>query len=337
MGKRKRAAGTLLRERIHSRALEGNPQGDPAERDLYVYLPPGYDRTDRRYPVVVILVGFTGIAENPWHRSAFGEALHERMDRLIRARKCPPMILAAPDCVTTLGGSQYLDSPALGDYETFVVKEAVPYVDSNFRTLAKAAHRGVCGKSSGGYGSLMLAMRHPKVFGALASHSGDAYFDYCYRFDFVKCWNGLREAGGLDKWLRKFHRKPKKSHGDVMTMNIVAMSAAYSPDPKRPGRFDLPFDMDTGEERADVMRRWRRHDPVNACKRYAKNLRKLRGIFLDCGLKDEFTLHVGTRILSRRLKELGIDHVHEEFDDGHMSISYRYDRSLPFLGSVLSP
>ena len=85
------------------------------------------------------------------------------------------------------------------------------------------------------------------------------------------------------------------------------------------------------------MRRWRRHDPVVACKRYAKNLRKLRAIFIDCGLRDEFALQVGARVLSKRLKELRVKHVHEEFDDGHMSISYRYDNSLPFLGKAIAP
>jgi len=329
--------GRLVQERIRSAALEGNPLGDPAERDLYVYLPPGYDEEpDRRYPVVLVIVGFTGIGENPWQRSGWGEALHERMDRLIRTGKCAPMILATPDCFTAFGGSQYVNSSATGNYETFVVKEVVPHLESGYRTLPRPAHWGVCGKSSGGYGALMLGMRHPKVFGALASHSGDAYFDYCYRFDFVKAWDAIRDAGGLTKWMRAFRKKPKKSSADIHTINIVAMAACYSPDSSRPGAFDLPFDLATGEERADVMRRWRRHDPVVACKRYAKNLKRLRGVFLDCGLRDEWALHVGARVLSKRLTELGVEHVHEEFDDGHRNIGYRYDRSLPFLSGVLA-
>ena len=99
-----------------------------------------------------------------------------------------------------------------------------------------------------------------------------------------------------------------------------------------PWAFQLPFDLETGEERADVMRRWRRRDPVVAVRRHADGLRRLRGIYIDCGLRDEWSLQVGARILSRRLTDLGIEHVHEEFDDGHMGISYRYDHSLPHLG-----
>jgi S-formylglutathione hydrolase FrmB len=177
----------------------------------------------------------------------------------------------------------------------------------------------------------MLAMKHPGVFGALASHAGDAYFDYVYRFDFVKCWNALRDAGGVAKWLAKFRAQPRVKGDDVLVMNIVAMAACYSPHADGRG-FDLPFDMETGEERADVMARWKRVDPVVACRRYARNLKKLRGIYVDCGLKDEFALHAGARILVQRLRALGLRPVHEEFDDGHMGIGYRYESSFPWLG-----
>lgn len=327
-----RGTGKVVVERIESEALRGNPLGDAAERDLHVYLPPGYATGPRRrYPLVLALTGFTGFGEYMFQRRAFEPTLADRLDRMIAARKIPPMIVAAPDCFTALGGSQYVDSAAVGDYETHVVGEIVPFLDARFRTKPSPRHRGVTGKSSGGYGALMLAMKHPGVFGALASHSGDAYFDYCYRFDFVKCWNTLRDAGGVEKWLAKFRAQPRVKGDDVLALNIVAMSACYSPHADGRG-FDLPFDLATGEERADVMTRWRRVDPVVACKRYAKNLRKLRGIYVDCGLKDEFALHSGARILVQRLRALGLKPVHEEFDDGHMGIGYRYENSFPWLG-----
>lgn len=327
------AAGTVVVERIASRALRGNPLGDPADRDVFVYLPPGYDAApSRRWPMVLVLTGFTGLGESPFQRQAFGEALHERLDRLIRTRKIPPMIVASPDCMTALGGSQYVDSAAVGRYETFVMREVVPHLDRTFRTKGDARHRGIVGKSSGGYGALMLGMKHPDVFGALASHSGDAYFDLCYGYDFVKCWNGIRNAGGVNEWLAKFRAKPKKGHDDVLVLNILAMSACYSPNRRSPWGFDLPFDLETCETDEKVMARWRERDPVVACRRYASNLRKLRGIFIDCGMRDEFQLHAGARILVKRLRALGLRPVHEEFDDGHMGISYRYDRSFAWLG-----
>ncbi len=326
--------GAVVVERIESEALAGNPLGDSTERDVHVYLPPGYAGSGRRrFPVVLVLTGFTGFGEMMFRRQQFGESLAQRLDRLIAAGKIPPMIVASPDCFTSFGGSQYVDSAAVGNYETHVVREVVPRLDAAFRTLASPRHRAVAGKSSGGYGALMLAMKHPDVFGALASHSGDAYFDYCYRFDFVKCWTPLMKAGGVAKWFAKFKAQPKAKMDDVHALNIVAMAACYSPNAEAPLGFDLPFDMETGEERAGVMARWRKFDPVVACRRYAKNLAKLRGVFVDCGLRDEYALHAGARILVKRLRALGVKPlVHEEFDDGHMDIGYRYDASLPWLG-----
>jgi S-formylglutathione hydrolase FrmB len=339
-GARSREEGWVGRERIASLALQGNALGDPSLRDVYVYLPPGYDTAppSRRYPLVLLLTGFTGLGESPFQRQAFSESLNERLDRLIDERKIAPMIVASPDCFTSLGGSQYVDSPAVGDYETFVVREVVPHLDALFRTREGPRHHGVCGKSSGGYGALMLGMKHPDVFGAVASHAGDAYFDYCYAYDFVKCWDALRDAGGVAEWLAKFRAKPKKTHQDTLALNIVAMSACYSPNAKSAWGFDLPFDLETGEMDPKVLARWRKVDPVNAVRRYAGNIRRLRGIYLDCGLKDEFAIHAGTRILAKRLRALGVGVplVHEEFDDGHMGINYRYDHSFAQLAKWLA-
>ena len=316
---------------FESKLLAGNRAGDPHVREVPVYLPPGAGERGERLPCVWLLASFTShvtgfLETHPWRRGVVS-----LYDEAVAAGRAPRAILVLPDCFTWLGGSQYVDSAAVGDYETHVVGEIVPFLDARFRTKPSPRHRGVTGKSSGGYGALMLAMKHPGVFGALASHSGDAYFDYCYRFDFVKCWNTLRDAGGVEKWLAKFRAQPRVKGDDVLALNIVAMSACYSPHADGRG-FDLPFDLATGEERADVMTRWRRVDPVVACKRYAKNLRKLRGIYVDCGLKDEFALHSGARILVQRLRALGLKPVHEEFDDGHMGIGYRYENSFPWLG-----
>ena len=176
--------GTVVLERFESTALRGNPAGDPHVRDVPVYLPPSYAREPgRRYPVVFVLSGFTGRGrmlpnDNPW-----SPALHDWMDAMVASGACSEMILAMPDAFTRFGGSQYLDSSATGRYETHVVEELVAMVDARYRTLPGRDHRGVAGKSSGGYGALVLGMRHADVFGAVACHSGDMCFDYCYRGD----------------------------------------------------------------------------------------------------------------------------------------------------------
>jgi len=329
--------GTVIRERFESAVLKGNRPGDPHVRDLYVYLPPGYEEGAARYPVAWCLSGFTGrgrmmLNDNPWM-----PGIADRMDALIAQGLAKPMILALPDCFTHLGGSQYVNSPALGDYEDYVIRELVPFVDGRYRTLPSAEHRGVIGKSSGGYGALMLGMRHPDVFTGVACHSGDLLFDYCYRRDFGPALRSLAKAGGVGPFLQSFRASPRKRHEDIGAINIIAMAAAYSPNVNAPPPWcDLPFDLETGVLDEAVWKRWLAFDPLLLVDRHAAGLKKLRLLFLDCGKEDEFFLDLGARAFVKRLRELGIPHEHEEFEDGHMSISYRMDRSLPKLSHALA-
>lgn len=319
-----------------SQVLRGNASGDPSDRDLPCYLPPDYDAGNTRYPVIYFLAGFTGTGRMLLNVSAFDEAIDARLDRLISTGAMPPAILVMPDCMTRFGGSQYTNSSATGRYEDYVIDELVPFVDDKLRTLSGRDHRGVTGKSSGGYGALRLAMRHPEVFGALGSHAGDAYFEYCYFLDFPKFVLGVEKYGGtIEKFYDAFTKLPKKSVAfDVL--NILAMAACYSPNPQAPMGIDVPVDLKTGEVRQDVWRRWLENDPVYMAPKCADALRSMKKIFIDAGSKDEFQLQLGARILSKRFDELGAAYTYEEFDDGHMGIVYRYDRSLTELAKVLS-
>ena len=330
--------GTVVCERIESRVLQGNLPGDPHVRDLYLYLPPGYEKGSTRYPVAWCLSGFTGrgrmlLNDNPWM-----PGIADRMDALIAAGSARPMILALPDCFTHIGGSQYINSPALGRYEDHVIEELVPHVDQRYRTLAAPEHRGVVGKSSGGYGALILGMRHPEVFGGVACHSGDLLFEHCYKRDFGPAARAIARKGGIETWLAAFHASHRKKHEDIAALNILAMAAAYSPNVGAPPVYcDLPFDLDTGVLDENVWKRWLAWDPLYLVERHAAALKKARLLFIDCGREDEFYLDLGARAFVKRLRELEIPHTYEEFDDGHMSISYRMDRSLPKLSDALAP
>jgi S-formylglutathione hydrolase FrmB len=329
--------GRVSMERVESRVLEGNAAGDPHVRTVPVYLPPSYYVSPgRRYPVLFVLAGFTGrgrmlLNDNPW-----SPALDDRMDALIAAG-CGEMILVLPDCFTRFGGSQYVDSSATGRYETHLIEELVPWADDRFRTLPEREHRGVAGKSSGGYGALTLGMKHPDVFGAVACHSGDMYFDYCYRGDVPKFCTQVQQAGGLQTWRERFEAKRQKGHDDTLALNILGMAAAYSPNPATPPfGIDLPCDLETGAFREEVWGRWLQHDPLVMLESHVEALRSLRLLYFDCGVRDEFNLQHGARLLRRRLQELSIPHEYEEFDDGHMNVSYRYDVSLPRLARALA-
>jgi hypothetical protein len=327
--------GRIAVEIIESEALRGNSMGDPATRELFVYLPPSYDREpSRRFPVVYVLTGFTGRGQMLLNTQAFSPNLAERMDLLINRDVIREMICVMPDCFTRLGGSQYINSTATGLYEDHLISEIVPFVDSRFRTRAESGARAVMGKSSGGYGALVHAMRHADVFGAAASHSGDCFFEYCYLPDFPKTWRAIK--GDPVGFIEKFWREEKKGKLDVPALNILAMSACYSPDPETTLGFRLPFDTTTGKIHPAVWARWLEQDPVRMAPVYADNLRRLKLLYLDAGTRDEFALDLGARILAARLREMNIDFIHEEYDDGHFNVTYRYDRSLALISKALA-
>ncbi len=361
------ASGTLVVLEHVSHVLQDNPLGDPHARKLAVWLPPQYDRgagagPGRRFPVLWDLVGFTGsgLAHTNWR--PFDENVPERAARLVHERKMGPAIIVFPDCFTSLGGNQYVNSSAIGNYADYLVRELIPFVDREFRTLASREHRGCFGKSSGGYGAIIHGMKYARHWGAIADHSGDALFDFCYYCDWPRTLNELdkfreparksgpidvaaaaRTAGGgvddgrVQRFLEHVWRKEKLSDAEAHALMNLAMAASYDPDPAAPNGFRVPFNLETGELLPERWKAWLRHDPVRLVGRYRANLQSLRGIYIDCGWRDQYHLHYGTRLLSLRLAEAGIAHRYEEFDDTHSSIDYRMDASLPFLYRALKP
>jgi enterochelin esterase family protein len=335
-------ASQVITLKHKSKVLRSNPLKDPYVRELLVYLPPSYGKTRKRYPVVYLISGYTGFGRMNMNVSAYSENIQERLDRLIKTRKIKELIVAMPDCFTLYGGSQYINSRGTGNYEDYLIKEIVPFVDENFMTIPKPASRCIIGKSSGGYGAMRLAMRRPDIFGLMVSHSGDSGFEHCYLPDFAKCVIALERYGKgheavktfIKKELGNKKKKPKHFYDVLLT---IGMAAHYSPNPKRKEyNFDLPFSLTTGEIIPEVWNRWLRYDPVRLVSRYKNNLRKLNLIFVDCGTRDEFRLYIGARMFCDNLKKHGIKYIHEEFNDGHMNIQYRYDVSFKYISDSFS-
>src|SRR5687767_1367930 len=209
-------AGTLLVLEHESKILRDNPLGDPHVRKLCVWLPPQYDHGGRRrYPVLYDLVGFTGSGLSHANWKPFGDNVPERAARLMRDGKMGPAIFVFPDCFTALGGNQYVNSSAVGRYADYLTRELVPFVDREFRTAASREHRGCFGKSSGGYGAILHGMKYAATWGAVASHSGDSYFDWVYGADWP---NTLDE-------LAKF-RRPARKPGRI-DVAAAARKAGY--------------------------------------------------------------------------------------------------------------
>ncbi len=323
-----RPGSRVVVERLESRILRSNPLGDPFIRDLPVYLPPSYYNSNTEYPVLLCLSGFTGSGWSWFNFQAWNPTIDERMDSLV-ASEIPEMILVFPDCFTRYGGSQYLDSPAVGDYRSYLTEEVLPFVDQMYRTKKDRRFRGVLGKSSGGFGAISLAMEHPELFSAVACHSGDMYFEYCYIPDFPQAFRLLQKQGGLQQILEKFDQIPKTGKEDHALLNTIAMSACYSPNPEnKVSLFDLPIDEETGKMRDRIWKKWKKLDPVEVVKTKGKNLSDYGLVYIDCGNRDEFGLMVGSRMFVKELKKLGIPHSYEEFEGGHFNIQHRYDASL---------
>jgi S-formylglutathione hydrolase FrmB len=325
--------GKLQIETISSLVLKDNPLGDPRRREIPVYLPPSYGtKRGRRYPVLYFLPGFTGTGRGAVNYNPWKETLVERFDRLIAEGKAREAILVIGDGFTSYGGSQYLNSGATGRYEDFIVKELVGFIDDKFAVLRAPEARAVLGASSGGFGALTLGMCHPDVFGHVASHSGDAGFAACYAGDMLKLCVALEKHGGsLERFVGEFRRSRDKAGFSHDVINAIGMSSCYSPNPRSPLGFDVPVDTRTGALIPSVWKRWEALDPVNACVRHAASLRRLKTLWFDAGVRDEFYLHLGARRLSDALKRLKIKHTHEEHAFGHFDLQPRYDVSLSLL------
>ena len=326
--------GQLDEHVVESRALEGNPLGDPHSRPLWVYVPPG---ADGPLPTIYLIQGHTGQLDMWRNRSAFRPNPVELVDELF-AGDCPPALVVFVDAWTSYGGSQFLDSPAVGDYHTYLCDELVPFVDNAYPTLATAAHRAITGKSSGGYGAMVTPMLRPDLFGGLATHAGDALFEHCYLPDFREALRALRDYdGSFDKFWKDFRSRPAFTKGsDFPLLNTYAMAACYSANAD--GSVELPFDPDNGALRDDVWARWLEWDPVRMVGRHADALRGLRAIYIDSGKRDQFFLDVGAIAFREALERIGVTDVFFELFDGtHSSIEYRYPLAIRYLAERLQP
>ncbi|MGA7172084.1 MAG: alpha/beta hydrolase-fold protein [Candidatus Dormiibacterota bacterium] len=332
--------GQLVELVLHSRLLQGNPLGDPADRPLWVYLPPEYaDQPDRRYPVVYLLQGFSGQVDMWQSRTGFRQTSIELFDELFGDPATPACLLVFADCWTSLGGSQFLDSSGTGQYHSYLCQEVVPAVDATFRTLADRDHRAVAGKSSGGYGAMVSALLRPDLFGALASHAGDALFEACYLPEFPEAVRQLRDhyQGSYTNFWADFQTRPPVSRSqDRVLVELWCMAACYSA--AVDGTPELPFDPVTGILRPEVWQRWLELDPVRLIATHSDAARSLRAVYLEGGRADEWHLEVCAGAVAATMRQHGVANLRFElFDGGHMGIEYRYPISVRYLAEIISP
>ncbi len=319
--------GFVERIKLHGQSLEGNLDGDSPDRDVSIYLPPSYKtEKNRRYPVVYMLHGFTD-DDAKW----FGLVKHwinlpEVINKALDDGKTREMIVVMPNAFTRFKGSMYSNSVTVGDWETFITKELVSYIDAHYRTLAQAASRGLAGHSMGGYGTLRLGMKSTDVFSSLYALSP------C-------CMEPGRTNPGMKDMMKKL--ETVKTDEEVKAQNffglaMLASAAAWSPNPKNPPLFiDLPFR--DGEVVPDVLARQHANATLTMIHQYIPRLKRLKAIGMDAGTKD-VGISGATRQLDQVLTDYGIAHFYESYEGDHLNrIAERLQtKTLPFFSQHLS-
>lgn len=328
-------AGTLTRLSIPSGRLTSNRLGDTAARDVLVYTPHGHD--GRHLPLLVDLAGYTSASPAHTNWKNFGENLPERLDRLIHDGLMPPVAVAFPDCFTRLGGNQYIDSLAMGPWATWLTSDMLRTVEETLG-CGGPGKRGLFGKSSGGYGAIVHAMKHADVWSAAACHSGDMAFELCYLPEMPSALRAISRTGSIEAFVCGFEKGPKYPGGALHDLMTFAMAATYDPDPD-PNVFcgiRLPIDLHTCEINPERWDAWLSWDPIHMAPHSIEPLTSLKALWIDCGNIDQYNLVYGARRLNRLLRAAKVPHVYQEFNDTHSSIDYRLDESLPFLAKALT-
>ncbi|MBN9657321.1 MAG: alpha/beta fold hydrolase [Acidobacteria bacterium] len=309
-------AVTVERIKIHGAALEGNLEGNAVDRDAIVYLPPSYSSNKKkRYPVVYALHGYS-IGAEQWSKEIHTPQVIEGAF----AKGAQEMIVVLPDSKTVHNGSMYSSSVTTGDFEQYVARDVVQYIDSHYRTIPKRSSRGLVGHSMGGYGASRIGMKHSDVFGSLYIMS--------------PCCMAARAGGpsnpAMDKALEEV-----KVPADSAKLNFglraqLATAAAWSPNPKNPPLYlDLPSK--DGVPQPSVLNRWAANAPLVFVHQYIGNLRQYRAIAIDVG--DQDGLRAGAKELHEILDTYGIANSFEIYSGTHTSaVAVRFQNFvMPFF------
>ena len=320
--------GRIVEDTVHSKALEGNLLDDPADRSVFVYLPPSYDKGDQRYPVLYLLHG-NGGRSNIWTQGRFqGMNIKSSMDSLILADAVREMIIVMPDANNRYRGSHYVNSSTTGNWADFITRDLIQYIDATYRTIPHAHSRGLAGHSMGGRGTLYLAMTYPGIYGAIYGSSAG-------QMDFGE----LRQTPDNPEWWSKLITLQDISQADRRMVRMLGLTAAFTPNPNRPPFYvDFQYELVDGklQPRPAVWQKWLDHDPVALVPVSGDNLRQLRGFRFDCGLADDRVLP-SSRVFARALTAAGIPHEYEEHDGDHGNrVRKRIEtRWLPFFSEIL--
>ena len=318
---------------VPSAALIDNPLGDDPIRRIYVYRPAGIP-LDKHLPLMVYLCGFGDIAERKVFADPFRVSIPQRLDGLISTGKMAPALVAIPDCMTALGGNQYLDSAGVGRWLTFLSDDLIGWLERHF-ACGGTGKRGILGCSSGGYGALAAILMRGDVWTAAASHSGDVGFQHMYLPEFPVAHRMLMQHQlDAETFIRWVTSSGQFTPDAVLTINLLAQAATF--DPAADASIKLPL-MRDGSLDLDRWSRWQTHDPLNILRRFGPKLTRSHAIYLDCGLQDEFNILPGTRQFARAATGRASETTLREYEGDHGNLDRRLAFSFPWLSARLCP
>jgi len=323
------AQSQIVDVKVHSPGLEHNLLGDPADQPVSIYLPDAYARdTERRFPVLYFLHGYGGEPET--HANA--ERFRAAMDKGIAAGTVKPMIVVLPNGSNKYHGAFYANSSTTGNWEDYIVKDVVGYVDNHYRTLGFAARRGLAGHSMGGFGALTLGFRHPDVFG--------------YIYAMSPCCTDLAGDMGPSRpeWVEAAALKSPDDvpaalkNGRFLVAADSSLAAALAPDPDKKILGDLPFVMENGELKTDPVAysRIASNMPANMVIPLLPRIAQLHGIFIEYGAQENFShIVIGAQETAERLSQAGISNTLEVYQGNHGNhITQRIsERMLPWMSA----
>jgi enterochelin esterase-like enzyme len=316
--------GKIVIVKIDSKALQ-NTGGEHTTRSVSVYLPPNYEASNSKYPVIYYLHGFMG-------KDVINNQMKGILDEAIVRQKIRPFIFVQADHYTLFEGSFYSNSTLTGNWEDFQAEEVVKYIDQNFRTIAQRESRGIAGHSMGGYGAFKIGMLHPEVYNSIYALSPGLL---AMVKEFGPNSNSFKEVQKV-----KTTEELKKTYYPKV---LVATGRAWSPNSNKPPFFcDFPFEYEGDKMTVNqsVLEKWESNMPFYMVEKYADNLRKMSAIKLDWGRNDSPRFPVQIGMLSQRLENLGINHFAEEYIGDHGNKIWTNDgrvlnELLPFFNDYL--
>ena len=334
---KQKVSGKLLEVKVTSPSLKGNLLGDPAEQTIAVYLPPSYETSPKkRYPVVYLLHGYDGSSRTWTTDEPYSFNLPPILNAMFADGKAREMIVVAPSANNSYHGSFYLNSAVTGNWEDYIFRDVVGYVDQNYRTLAQASSRGIAGHSMGGFGAVSVGMKHADVFSVIYAISPSPLGHEEDLGNPSPLWKLLGSYTARDQLKSTFD-----SEENLYANLFVALSAAFSPNPQRKPFFvDFPYDERDGKLRLNetIVAKWKSKTPLYMIDEYKQNLLSLRGFVIDYGRRDQFpSIIFNSPLFSKALAERGIPHIFEIYDGTHEDkIKKRLETNVfPFFSEKL--